>query len=82
VAPHSGRAGGGTLPDVSLPGWALKIEPASGSAAELEAALRGGEVPIVARVSEDAVWIDVRAFLPGDDDRTVERLDTLLGSDA
>jgi hypothetical protein len=28
------------------------------------------------------VWIDVRAFLPGDDDRTVERLDTLLGSDA
>ena len=78
VAPHSGRAGGGTLPDVSLPGWALRVEPARGSVAELEAALRAGPVPIVARVAEDAVWIDVRAFLPGDDERTAERLEALL----
>jgi L-seryl-tRNA(Ser) seleniumtransferase len=78
VAPHSGRAGGGTLPDVSLPGWALRVEPAGGSVAELEAALRAGPVPIVARVAEDAVWIDVRAFLPGDEERTAERLEALL----
>jgi L-seryl-tRNA(Ser) seleniumtransferase len=82
VAPHAGRAGGGTLPDVSLPGWALRVEPASGSAAELESALRAGEPPIVARVAEDAVWIDVRTLLPGDDERVVERLDALLGERA
>lgn len=82
VAPHAGRAGGGTLPDAELPGWALRVEPLAGSAAELSAALRSGAVPIVARVAEDAVWIDVRAFLPGDDDRTAERLDALLGGAA
>lgn len=79
VAPHAGRAGGGTLPDVSLPGWALRVEPASSSAAELEAALRTGETPIVARVAGNAVWIDVRAFLPGDDECVAKRLDQLLG---
>jgi L-seryl-tRNA(Ser) seleniumtransferase len=81
VAPHAGRAGGGTLPDASLPGWALRVEPAAGSAAELESALRTGETPIIARVAGDAVWIDPRAFLPGDDDVVAEQLETLLGED-
>jgi L-seryl-tRNA(Ser) seleniumtransferase len=79
VVPHEGRAGGGTLPAVALPGWALCVEPASGSATELGSALRAGEPPIVARVADDAVWIDVRAMLPGDDERVAERLDALLG---
>ncbi|HET6361693.1 MAG TPA: L-seryl-tRNA(Sec) selenium transferase [Gemmatimonadota bacterium] len=78
VAPHAGRAGGGTLPEVALPGWALRIEPVHGSAAELETALRSGEPPIIARVADDAVWIDVRAFLPGDDEIVAHRLDALL----
>ncbi|HYO46724.1 MAG TPA: L-seryl-tRNA(Sec) selenium transferase [Gemmatimonadota bacterium] len=79
VAPHAGRAGGGTLPDVSLPGWALRVEPAGGSAAELESALRMDATPIVARVAGNAVWIDVRTFLQGDDERVAERLEALLG---
>jgi seryl-tRNA(Sec) selenium transferase len=54
------------------------VEPAGGSVAELEAALRAGPVPIVTRVAEDAVWIDVRTFLPGDEERTAERLEALL----
>ena len=81
VAPHAGRAGGGTLPDIQLPGWAVRIEPADGSAAALEAALRAGAPPIVARVADDAVWIDPRAFLSGDDARVVERLEALLGGE-
>lgn len=78
VAPHAGRAGGGTLPALELPGWAVRVEPERGSAAELEAALRAGPVPIIARVADEAVWIDVRAFLPGDDGLVAERLDELL----
>ncbi len=82
VAPHAGRAGGGTLPEVELPGWALRIEPSRGSAAELESALRAGEPPIIARVAENAVWIDPRAFLPGDDEIVVRRLHELLGGES
>jgi L-seryl-tRNA(Ser) seleniumtransferase len=78
VVPHAGRAGGGTLPEVDLPGWALRVEPAHASAAELESALRAGEPPIIARVADDAVWIDVRAFLPGDDEIVAGRLADLL----
>ena len=80
VAPHAGRAGGGTLPEVELPGWALRIAPLEGSASELEAALRAGEPPIIARVADDAVWIDPRAFLTGDDEIVARRLDLLLAS--
>ena len=69
------------MPDVELPGWALRIEPAEGSAAELESELRAGEPPIVARVAGVFVWIDVRAFLPGDDETVAERLDELIGRD-
>jgi hypothetical protein len=29
-------------------------------------------------VAEDAVWIDVRTFLSGDEERTAERLEALL----
>ena len=78
VAPPAGRAGGGTLPEVELTGWALRVDPAGRSAAELESALRAGEPPIIARVADDAVWIDVRAFLPGDDEIVASRLDSLL----
>ncbi|MGH7565644.1 MAG: L-seryl-tRNA(Sec) selenium transferase, partial [Gemmatimonadota bacterium] len=65
-------------PEVELPGWALRVDPAHGSAAELESALRAVEPPIIARVAENAVWIDVRAFLPGDDEIVADRLEELL----
>jgi L-seryl-tRNA(Ser) seleniumtransferase len=78
VAPHAGRTGGGTLPAVELRGWALRVDPAPGSAAGLESALRAGDPPIVARVADDAVWIDPRAFLPGDEERVAARLGELL----
>jgi L-seryl-tRNA(Ser) seleniumtransferase len=77
VVPHDGRTGGGTLPDVALPGWAVRVRP-PGSAAALEAALRGGRPPILTRVVEDAVWIDVRTLLPDEDDVVAARLQELL----
>ncbi|HUP18489.1 MAG TPA: L-seryl-tRNA(Sec) selenium transferase, partial [Gemmatimonadota bacterium] len=66
VAPHAGRAGGGTLPGLDLPGWALRVVPPGGAAA-LAAALRAGDPPIVARVADDALWLDVRTLAPGED---------------
>ena len=68
------EAGGGSLPAVGLPGWAVALKPPGMSAGELEAALRRGSVPVVARIREDAVLISLRTLLPPDEDRIVEAL--------
>ncbi len=80
VEPHSGRAGGGTLPDVDLPGAAVRVTPRRLSAAAVERQLRLGEPPIVSRVADDAVWLDVRTLLPGEAAIVVQRLDEILGA--
>jgi L-seryl-tRNA(Ser) seleniumtransferase len=78
VRPHAGRAGGGTLPEQDLPGWAVRVTPRETTAARLEAALRAGVPPVIARVIEDAVWFDVRTLLPGDSEIVARRLNDLL----
>ncbi len=80
VEPHAGRAGGGTLPGVDLPGAAVRVAPKRFSAAALERQLRLGDPPILGRVSDDAVWLDVRTLLPGEMSIVVQRLDEIIGA--
>lgn len=80
VESHSGRAGGGTLPGVELPGFAVRVAPERLSAADLERRLRLSEPPIVSRVFEDAVWLDVRTLLPGEASILAQRLGEILGA--
>ncbi len=80
VEPHTGRAGGGTLPGVDLPGAAVRVAPKQLSVAAVERQLRLGEPPIVSRVADDAVWLDVRTLLPGEAAIVVQRLDEILGA--
>ncbi|HET9581810.1 MAG TPA: L-seryl-tRNA(Sec) selenium transferase [Gemmatimonadota bacterium] len=78
VRPHAGRAGGGTLPERDLPGWALRVEPRGSTAEALARSLRRGDPPVVARVAESAVWIDVRTLLPGEAEIVARRLEEIL----
>jgi L-seryl-tRNA(Ser) seleniumtransferase len=64
--------GGGTLPEVPLPTWTVVVSSASVGADRLSAALRRHEPPVVPRVQEGAVVLDVRTLLDGDDDAIVE----------
>ena len=59
-----GEAGGGSMPGVSLPGWAVALTPAE----ELERFLRGWETPVIGRIHRGKLLLDVRALLPGDED--------------
>ena len=61
--------GGGSLPGFELPSWAVAIRAATsaGSAEALAARLRRAAVPVVARVAADAVLLDVRTLLDGDE---------------
>ena len=63
------EAGGGSLPNVSLPGFAAAIMPKGRSVDALEEALRLSETCIVSRIHEGALLLSVRTLLPGDEAR-------------
>lgn len=81
VRPHAGRTGGGTLPARDLPGYALRVVPARGTAEALARGLRCGDPPIVVRVAEQAVWVDVRTLLPGEEEIVARRLGEVLAAE-
>jgi L-seryl-tRNA(Ser) seleniumtransferase len=54
------QAGGGSLPEVDFPTFAVSIRPSNISVNELEKRLRSGDPPVIARIKEDALLIDAR----------------------
>jgi len=72
VASTSGRVGGGTFPGAELPSWAAALRPGSPDA--LAAALRAGTPPVVARIVDGALLLDVRTLLPGQEELLLWRV--------
>ena len=66
-------AGGGSLPEHALDSWVVRIEAPVG-AERLAARLRTGRPPVLARVHDDRLILDVRTLLDGDEDRLVRAL--------
>jgi len=54
------RVGGGALPQASPPSWAVAIAHPELSPDAIESRLRGGEPPVIARIEEDRLLLDVR----------------------
>ncbi|MDJ0849017.1 MAG: L-seryl-tRNA(Sec) selenium transferase [Myxococcota bacterium] len=63
---QTGFVGGGSVPGFELPGWVVALEPASG-AETIAARLRGAPVPVLPRVRDGRLLLDVRTLLPGDE---------------
>ena len=70
VAPSVARSGGGTLPTFEIPSCAVRILGMNADA--LAGRLRAAEPPVVGRVREGRLWLDVRTLLSGDDAAVVE----------
>ncbi len=68
VVEGGSAAGGGAAPGALLPTWLVAASRPGLGPASLLAALRAGDPPVIARVSEDRVLIDPRTLLPGDDE--------------
>jgi L-seryl-tRNA(Ser) seleniumtransferase len=64
VVEVEGQAGGGAAPEYPLPSWAVAVTHPRLSAERLEAALRHGEPPVVARLHRERLLLDVRTILP------------------
>lgn len=72
----SSTIGGGSAPGAELPTVLLALERKGWSADRLLSALRVLDTPIIARIDDDRVVIDLRTVNPSDD----ERLGTLMQS--
>ncbi|MEI6034139.1 MAG: L-seryl-tRNA(Sec) selenium transferase [Verrucomicrobiae bacterium] len=78
VGSEIGFMGGGSLPEQELPTRLVEIRPLGMSAADLARALRQGSPPVFTRIRQDAVLIDPRTLLCGEDDEIVAALRSLL----
>jgi L-seryl-tRNA(Ser) seleniumtransferase len=57
------QVGGGALPLQNLPTWAVAVKPATASIDALEQALRAQDPPIIARIVDDRLILDLRTIL-------------------
>jgi L-seryl-tRNA(Ser) seleniumtransferase len=69
-------SGGGALPELTLPSWAISIK--TDSAAQFAERLRLGTPAVLARVQDGKTLIDVRTILPQDEDMLVACLHAAL----
>ena len=70
--------GGGSLPGVPIPSWALAIQAEGISPDRLCAALRLGNPPVITRVHEGAVRVDLRTVLEGEGALVIDALAAIV----
>lgn len=69
--------GGGALPLAELPGFGIALKPSSLSLNRLSEKLRQGATPVVGRIQDDALIIDLRTL---DDDEESPLIDALVSA--
>jgi L-seryl-tRNA(Ser) seleniumtransferase len=72
-------SGGGSLPGGELPSRAVAITDSERSTAELERGLRHASTPVIARIEDDRLLLDLRTVPPGADDQLIQLLAAALG---
>jgi L-seryl-tRNA(Ser) seleniumtransferase len=71
--------GGGSTPGASLPTVLVAVSAKGLSAAQLAARLRAAEPPVIARVEEGRVLLDLRTVFPEEDAAVTAALAALAG---
>ena len=60
--------GGGSTPGITLESRALSVAVAGRSARDLASALRTHDPPVIGRIADDTLWLDLRTVPPEQDD--------------
>ena len=66
--------GGGSTPGQKIPTSLMTLAPARGTSNRLETCLRLGEPPVITRVDEAGVLLDLRTVSPDEEAVIVNRL--------
>jgi L-seryl-tRNA(Ser) seleniumtransferase len=77
VVPVESLVGGGTAPKATLSSCALALRHASKTAEELSSALRRLDPPVIGRISDDMVYLDLRTVPPSFDSTMVSLLNAV-----
>ncbi len=77
--PGEGAVGGGTYPGVRLPSWTVRIPPGDAGADAAAEGLRQGAPPVVGRIEDGLLVMDVRTLAPGQDEILLRRLLEVVG---
>ena len=72
------RTGGGSSPSGERPTRLIALAGASGDAGRLERRLRAGDPPVVGRMHEGRLLLDLRTVLPEEEATLVDRLTEAL----
>lgn len=77
AVPCTDEPGGGSLPTVELPGWAVVVASEACTVVQLEAMLRALPVPVIGRISKDRLLLSVRTLLPEDEELLIRSMAAL-----
>jgi L-seryl-tRNA(Ser) seleniumtransferase len=69
AVPLSSIVGGGSAPEVYLPSWGVVFKVDRMSAAELEKQLRAADPPVIVRIENDQVVLDLRTVFPDEEEK-------------
>jgi L-seryl-tRNA(Ser) seleniumtransferase len=75
VEPCRSAVGGGAMPTAQLASWAVTLR--GGSADGLDARLRAAAVPVVGRIEDGRLWLDLRTIGPGEHAAVAEAVRSL-----
>jgi L-seryl-tRNA(Ser) seleniumtransferase len=70
--------GGGSLPGQTQPSWAVALERSPVPADALAATLRRAKPPVISRIIDDRVMLDLRAVLPEQDAQLEQAVGAVL----
>jgi L-seryl-tRNA(Ser) seleniumtransferase len=73
------RSGGGTLPLYEVPSYAVRLASEETGGDALAEGLREAATPVVGRVAEGRLWLDVRTLLEGDEEAILDAIGGLDG---
>jgi L-seryl-tRNA(Ser) seleniumtransferase len=79
VVPGMSLAGGGATPQQTIPTWLIAIE---GDAVAGEEALRASDPPVIARIQDERLVIDLRTVFPAEEEELVAALRKMAGESA
>ncbi|HAD03473.1 MAG TPA: L-seryl-tRNA(Sec) selenium transferase, partial [Desulfuromonas sp.] len=78
IVPEPATVGGGALPTVELPGFALALQPHAMSVDDLAARLRQRPLPVIGRIRDDRLLLNPRSLFPSEETDLVAALAAAL----